>query len=195
MESSVERLVEGNRRFAEGHPIHPGRDSARRAEVRDGQAPFAVIVGCSDSRVPPEILFDQGLGDLFVVRAAGNILDDIGMASVAYAVQHLGVRLVIVLGHSRCGAVGAALDGAKPGGRLDSIVEALEPAVSAVRGRATDEHGAASRMNVHAAVVRLERDESLLRNLAANGELEIIGAYYDIDTGKVELPIVKGDIA
>ncbi len=159
----------------------------------DGQAPFAVIVGCSDSRVPPEIIFDQGIGDLFVVRTAGNILDSIGMGSIEYAVQHLGVRLVVVMGHSRCGAVGAAIEGGTTGGRLDSVIEALEKTVSRVRGASGDEHEAVSRMNVRSTVERLRNDESFFRNLAEKEGLEIIGAYYDLDTGRVEMPMRKGD--
>jgi carbonic anhydrase len=195
MESQVDRLAEGNKRYAEGRSIHPRCDAARRSQVEDGQAPFAVVVGCSDSRVPPEILFDQGLGDLFVVRTAGNILDDIGMGSVEYAVLHLGVRLVVVLGHSRCGAVGAALEGGKPGGHLGSVVEALERTVSSVRGAAGDAHETASRKNVHATVERLRNDEPSIRDLVAEDGLEIVGAYYDLGTGKVELPIRKGDVS
>lgn len=193
MKTGLERLIEGNRRYAEGRSVHPGRDPGRRAEVADGQDPFAVVVGCSDSRVPPEILFDQGVGDLFVIRTAGNILDEIGMGSVEYAVLHLGVRLVVVLGHSRCGAVGAALDGGKPGGRLDSVIEALEETVSSVRGIALDEHDAASRRNVHVTVERLGNDEPSIRNLVEKEGLEIVGAYYDLDTGRVELTTGKGE--
>ncbi len=158
-----------------------------------GQDPFAVIVGCSDSRVPPEILFDHGIGDLFVIRTAGNILDGIGMGSVEYAVLHLGVRLVVVLGHSSCGAVAAALTGEKPGGHQDSVIEALEETVSSVRGAADDEHDAASRKNVLVTVERLRNDEPSIRNLVEKEGLEIIGAYYDIGTGRVELPIGKGE--
>jgi carbonic anhydrase len=189
----IDRLIEGNRRYAEGAPMHPRQDAERRAETAESQVPFAVVIGCSDSRVPPEIIFDQGIGDLFIIRTAGNILDEIGLASIEYAVLHLGVRLVVVLGHSRCGAVEAALEGGKPGGHLDSVIEALKDTVSEVRGAGGDEHDAASRKNVHAVVERIWAGEPALRTLIAKGELEVVGAYYDLDEGTVELPIAKGD--
>ncbi len=193
MKTGIERLAEGNRRYTEGRSIHPGHGQERRAEVTEGQDPFVVIVGCSDSRVPPEILFDQGIGDLFVIRTAGNILDGIGMGSVEYAVLHLGVRLVIVLGHSSCGAIGAALTGGRSGGHLDSVIEALEETVSSVRGATGDDHDAASRKNVLVTVERLRNDEPSIRNLVEKEGLEIVGAYYDLDTGRVELPIGNGE--
>lgn len=193
MKAGIERLAEGNRRYAKGRSLHPDRDRKRGAEIRDGQDPFAVVVGCSDSRVPPEIIFDQGIGDLFVIRTAGNILDEIGMGSVEYAVLHLGVRLVVVMGHSLCGAVGAALEGGRTGGHLDSVIEALQETVSIVRGTAGDEHDAASRRNVISTIDRLRTREPYIRNLVEKEGLEIIGAYYDLDAGKVEIPIEKGD--
>jgi carbonic anhydrase len=193
VKTGLERLIAGNRRYAEGRSVHPGQDPERRAEVTEEQDPFAVVVGCSDSRVPPEILFDQGVGELFVIRTAGNILDEIGMGSVEYAVLHLGVRLVVVLGHSRCGAVGAALGGEKPGGHLDSVIEALEETVSSVRGNADDEHDAASRKNVLVTVERLRTQESSIRNLVEKEGLDIVGAYYDLETGMVEITTGKGD--
>ncbi|MCK4350917.1 MAG: carbonic anhydrase, partial [Candidatus Krumholzibacteria bacterium] len=143
--------------------------------------------------VPPEILFDQGVGELFVIRTAGNILDEIGMGSVEYAVLHLGVRLVVVLGHSRCGAVAAALGGEKPGGHLDSVIEALEETVSSVRGNADDEHDEASRKNVLVTVERLRTQESFIRNLVEKEGLDIVGAYYNLETGMVEITTGKGD--
>jgi carbonic anhydrase len=103
-DEALARLVEGNKRFVEMKLTHPEQDIACRTTLAKGQQPFAVILGCSDSRVPPEVIFDQGLGDLFVVRVAGNVADDIGIASIEYAVEHLGSRLIVVLGHERCGA-------------------------------------------------------------------------------------------
>jgi len=109
--AALAALVEGNRRFAAGVAEHPRQDARRREEVlARGQYPFAAIVGCADSRVPPEIVFDQGLGDLFVLRTAGNIVDDLGVACLEYAAAHLGVPLIVVMGHSRCGAVTAAAE-------------------------------------------------------------------------------------
>ena len=121
-EESLKKLMDGNRRFVsetyDRGDIGPGR----RAEISKGQRPFAVIVDCSDSRVVPEFIFDQGLGDLFVIRTAGNIVDDIAIGSVEYAVKHLGVRLVLVLGHDDCGAVKATVAGGKAEGHIDAIL-------------------------------------------------------------------------
>jgi len=103
----LRRLMEGNKRYVVSHLIHPDQSSERRFELKHGQHPFAIILGCSDSRVPPEVVFDQGLGDLYVVRVAGNVLDQMIVASIEYAVLHVGVSLVMVMGHSQCGAVAA----------------------------------------------------------------------------------------
>jgi carbonic anhydrase len=184
---TLKALLEGNRRVVEGRQIHPRQTAARRAEVAGGQSPVAVIVGCSDSRVPPEILFDQGVGDLFVIRTAGNVLDAVGLASVEYAVTHLGVRLVLVLGHTRCGAVGAALEGGGTKGHLISIIEAVGRAVTEVRGVEGDMHDLASRRNVERAVEELKSSAPILSPLVNAGALTVIGSYYDLDTAEVEI--------
>src|SRR5947208_9005654 len=122
---AIDKLKEGNGRYASGKLQHPGQTTERRAELTKDQHPFAVIVSCSDSRVPPEIVFDQGLGDLFVVRVAGNVIDDHGLGSIEYAVDHLGARLIVVLGHQSCGAVKAAketiADTRKATGRMQAL--------------------------------------------------------------------------
>jgi carbonic anhydrase len=126
--SPLARLEEGNRRAASNHSTHPHASSARRGEVAQSQSPFAVIVSCSDSRVPPELLFDQGYGDLFVIRIAGNVVEDTALGSIEYAVEHLGAKLLVVLGHERCGAVKATVDGGEAPGHIGSIVNAIKPA-------------------------------------------------------------------
>src|SRR6266545_3286958 len=132
---AISKLKEGNGRYANGNLQHPGQTTERRAELAKGQHPFAIIVDCSDSRVPPEIVFDQGLGDLFIYRVAGNVIDDHGLGSIEYAVDHLGVRLIVVLGHQRCGAVDAARETiaakGKAPGHIQSLVTAIKPAVEA----------------------------------------------------------------
>src|SRR5471032_2358330 len=135
---ALSRLKAGNERFAHskvsaGKPI-----AARRAETAQQQHPFAVIVGCADSRTAPEIIFDQNIGDLFVVRTAGNLVDDYALGSIEYAVAHLGVRLIIVLGHERCGAVTAALGGGSAPGHINSLVRDIQPAVAASKGKDGD---------------------------------------------------------
>jgi carbonic anhydrase len=125
----LKKLSDGNTRFVTSHMIHPNISDIRRTEVAQGQKPFAVILTCSDSRVPPEIIFDQGLGDLFVIRTAGEVVDDIAIASIEYAIEHLGVKLIVVMGHQKCGAVDAAVKGGKFTLHIDQLVEEIMPAV------------------------------------------------------------------
>lgn len=180
------RLLEGNLRYVTEQPNGPDRGEARRIEVARGQHPFAAIVSCADSRVPPEIIFDQGLGDLFVVRIAGNLATDEAIGSIEYAVEHLGVRLVVVLGHEKCGAVKAALDGGHAPGRIEDLVEAIAPAVERSRTRAGDPLDNAVRANVRMVVDRLVFAEPILAEKAREGAIKIVGARYDLDNGTVE---------
>ncbi len=189
--SARQRLLDGNARFVSGQPRHPHQDGQRRAELAAGQKPFAVVIGCADSRTSPEILFDQGLGDLFVIRLAGNIVDDAALGSVEFAVAQLGARLIVVLGHEKCGAVKATVGvvngEAVPAGHIGSIVEAIKPAAQAAKGRAGDAVENAVRENVHEVVERLKLAAPVLAPLIKAGELEVIGARYDLDDGKVEI--------
>jgi carbonic anhydrase len=179
-------LSEGNARFVSGHTDHPRQDVERRAELANAQHPFAVILACADSRTGPELVFDQGLGDLFVVREAGNVLDDHTIGSIEYAAEHLHTPLIVVLGHERCGAVAAARDTiAAKGhaeGHIASLVEAIRPAVEATGGQNAD---ATCRANIRNTVHELEASEPLLHHMVEKGELAIVGAYYDLDTGEV----------
>jgi carbonic anhydrase len=179
-------LVEGNARFASGRAVHPRQGSDRRAELANTQHPFAVILGCADSRTGPETLFDQGLGDLFIVREAGNVVDDHSLGSIEYAVEHLHSPLVVVLGHERCGAVAAARDtlaahGHAPG-HIESLVDAIRPAVEATAGQDAE---ATCRANIRNVVKALRSSEPILHHMAESGEITVVGAYYDLDTGKV----------
>lgn len=183
-------LRAGNERFVRQTMQHPGQTMLRLHELEDAQHPFAVIVGCSDSRVPPEIVFDEGLGDLFVIREAGHVADAATLASVEYAVAHLGVRLVVVLGHDTCGAVNAAVGvltaDAVPEGHIVSLVDAIRPAVERA-GEARDglvERAVAA--NVDLVVEQLRKSHPILSQRVARGEVRVEGAVYDLHSGRVE---------
>ena len=183
---ALEKLRNGNRRFIDGQTRGAGEDNTFGAERAAGQAPFAIILSCSDSRVPPEIIFDQGVGDLFVVRVAGNVADPSLIGSIEYAASILGSQLVVVLGHSNCGAVTAALGEVKDGPSLTSpnllaIVENIRPSITAEQS--LDD---AISTNVTGTVKKLQQESMVLNDLVAKGELTIVGAEYSIETGEVD---------
>ena len=184
---ALQELLTGNRRYASDAGHHPRQSAYRRAKVARGQHPFAVMIGCSDSRVPPEVIFDCGLGDLFVIRAAGHVLDDAGYASVQYAAEHLGVNLIVVLGHSSCGAVKAAVEGAQAPGHLGVLLARLQPVVAAASGRPGDPMDNAVAENVRMAVARLKAAGPILPRMIAAGKLIVAGALYDLASGLVTL--------
>jgi len=183
---AVSKLKEGNGRYTSGNLQHPGQTTERRAELTKDQHPFAVILSCSDSRVPPEIVFDQGLGDLFVVRVAGNVIDDHGLGSIEYAVDHLGTRLIVVLGHQSCGAVKAAKETVaakgKAPGHIQSLVTAIKPVVEAT---AKDDLETTVKANVKHVVQALRSSTPILKAKVDSGEVQVIGGYYSLDTGAV----------
>ena len=181
------KLANGNTHFVHGRSAHPNQSVSRRDEVAKGQHPFAVIVGCSDSRLSPEIVFDQGLGDLFVVRVAGNIVDDNALGSIEYAVEHLGARLIVVLGHEKCGAVAAAVASDHADGHVDSIVKAIQPAVVKAKAEQGDVVDNAVKENVRQVVAEIRSSEPVLAKLVKSGKIRVIGARYDLDSGKVQV--------
>jgi carbonic anhydrase len=183
----LKELKAGNRRYVASRLAHPHQDAARRFEVAKGQHPGAVVLTCSDSRVPPEILFDEGLGDLFVIRVAGNIVTDEVLGSIEYAAEHLGSSLIVVLGHERCGAVEAAVQGGHAHGHIESLVRAIRPAVEPAKGNAGDTLERAVRFNVQRAVGQLRTAKPILSDLNQQGAVKIIGGIYDLDTGAVTL--------
>jgi carbonic anhydrase len=186
-EQALKLLLEGNQRFVGGKLEHPNQTPARRAEVAKGQHPFAAVLACSDSRTPPEIIFDRGLGDIFTARVAGNVADQVVIESVGYSVKHLGVRVVMVLGHRRCGAVTAAVEGdEKTKDEVREIVKELEPAVRASRGMPGDPVENAARENVKLVVEKLAASKGLSA-MVKSGELKIVGGIYDLDTGTIEM--------
>ncbi len=189
-ESSQERAFEATNSYENAGLTFLGmtadQAAKRRAELTKSQHPFAIIVSCSDSRVPPEIVFDQGLGDLFVLRVAGNVIDDHSLGSIEYAVDHLAVRLIVVLGHQRCGAVKAAKETIAAKGKapahIQSLVTAIKPAVEATV------HGdleATVEANVKNVALALRSSPPILKPKIDSGEVRVIGAYYNLDTGAV----------
>jgi carbonic anhydrase len=186
---ALAQLLEGNRRFQRDANSHPRLHAKRRSELVGGQSPFAVILSCSDSRVPPELIFDQGLGGLFVVRLAGNTVTRAGLESIDYAVDHLGASLILVLGHDSCGAVKGALTEcvSKPVAQLPEIFANICPAVDQARktGGANLESTTID-LNVTDQEKILERSP-LLKQRLADQSLKIVGAHYDIESGKVQI--------
>ena len=187
-EDALERLQAGNRRFvADLGRLDILRSQTRRSELVGGQAPFAVILGCSDSRVPVEIIFDQGLGDLFVVRVAGNTVGNVCVGSVEYAVEHLDVPLVLVLGHQRCGVVETAASGDDIHHHLGSLVATAQVAIAKAKEKEGCVIDNAVKENVKLLIKRLETSSVVIHKKVEAGTLKIMGAYYSLDTGKVEL--------
>ena len=186
-EKALATLIEGNRRYQARHLAHPHQSAARRAELAAGQHPIAAVLSCADSRVPPEIVFDQGLGDLFVVRVAGNITDDVVLGSLEYAVEHLNVPLVVVLGHYKCGAIQAAVQGGTPHDHVASLLAVLKPRVDAVRPEGGDVVAHAVVSNVRAVAAQLAASEPVLHPAVAGRKLRVVGAVYDLQSGRVEL--------
>ena len=196
-QEALQRLKDGNRRFRKGQPAVPRLSSQeRREELLAHQHPFAIILSCADSQVPNEIVFDQGLGDLSVIRAAGNVALRSQIGSIESAIECYGIRLVVVLGHSRCGAINATIDALRGDSEqraqdLDAIVERIRPVVEPVLANADncDEEEllrACVRANAHAAVEQLRQGSSLLEGLADTGDLMIVGAEYSLESGGVE---------
>ena len=186
-DEALQKLMTGNQRFVHNAPIRPDQSPTRRTQLDFSQYPFACILSCSDSRVPPEVVFDQGLGNLFVVRVAGNILDKDGLGSLEYAVAKLHAPLILVLGHSRCGAVSAAVSGQPAPGHVAEIVDALKPAVRAVRDKPGDPVEQATRANIELVVDRLKTSKPVLADYVKTGRLKVVGGRYDLATGQVEL--------
>ncbi|MFN8081693.1 MAG: carbonic anhydrase [Kineosporiaceae bacterium] len=188
-----ELLEQGNARFVAGSPERPDQTAARRTIVATGQHPFAAILSCADSRVPPEVLFDQGLGDLFVVRSAGQVVDKAVLGSLQYGAEHLKTPLIVVLGHSACGAVKATIEAvetkAKPSGTaIDDLVTAIKPAVleaEEVGAEGDAMVDAAVGINVEKTVEALKAD-AVLGEFVAKRELKVVGAVYSLTTGEVE---------
>jgi carbonic anhydrase len=210
---AISRLKEGNGRFTAGNPQHPHESvderrymaansyenpgtislgmtteqaAKRRAELTKSQHPFAIILSCSDSRVPPETVFDEGLGDLFIVRVAGNILNDEGLGSIEYGVDILGARLIVVLGHQSCGAVDAAMKTVaakgKAPGHIQSLVTAIKPVIDSTPKGDLD---TTIKANVKHVVDALRSSTPILKSRVDSGDVQVVGGYYTLDSGAV----------
>ena len=190
-EEALKRLMEGNARYVAAKATHPNQTTERRMEVAKGQNPFAVILSCSDSRVPAEILFDQGLGDLFVLRTAGNVLADVVVGSIEYAVAELKVPLLMVLGHENCGAVKAAVslvkDGAKFPGQINRLAELIAPAAKKAKDMPGDFVDNTVRLNAVMTAAELSKTEPILAEATKDKQLMVVAARYDLDEGRVEV--------
>jgi carbonic anhydrase len=191
-DEALRRLIEGNKRFVDGKIVHPGRTPDEFKPLAQGQYPIAAIVSCADSRVAPEILFDEGIGDLFVIRIAGNYVDGAGAAvkgSVEYAVAVLNVPLIMVLGHSQCGAVKSAIkqiEDHKPlPGAIDTLVNSIKPAVLEAKGKSGDLLENAIEANVRRGVQRLKTLDPIVAPALKSGKLKVVGGTYDLATGSV----------
>jgi carbonic anhydrase len=190
-DQALKALKDGNQGFATDSPVRSVQGRERRIEIALGQTPFCVLVSCSDSRVSPEILFGRGLGELFIVRNAGNTVDTTALGSVEYGVAQLGVPLILVMGHSRCGAVLAAVDVVKNNtvypGAIGRMIEPIVPAVLSIKDKPGDLVENAVRANVSRIVSRLRTaSEPELLDPLAQGKLRIVGAAYSLDTGGVD---------
>jgi carbonic anhydrase len=188
---ALARLIAGNQRFIQNRSRHPHQSLADLHRLASGQQPFCIVVGCADSRVPPELLFDQGLGDVFDNRVAGNIVDDLLLGSVEFAVEEFGSPLIVILGHERCGAIkatiGAIQTGGEAPGHIGDIVEALKPIIEPVLAQPGDVVENAVRANIHAQAAGLTERSELIAEHVAAGRLGIVGARYDLDNGRVSL--------
>jgi len=188
---AIKRLVDGNTRFSKDLSIHPDSGGTRRKETAVKQKPFAVILGCSDSRVAPEIVFDQGIGDLFIIRTAGNVVGLIELDSIEYAAENLETCLIVVLGHENCGAVTAVAQGQTKD--IEAIAELIAPAVKEARaGQGTFTIEKAIKTNIRMVVTQLQNSK-VISKLISEGKVAVIGGYYHFETGEVEfLHLQKG---
>lgn len=204
-EEALQKLMDGNKRYLDNKPLHDAMcDSATRTSLASSQKPFAIILTCSDSRVPPEVIFDKGLGEIFVVRVAGNIPDPVVLGSIEYAAEHLGSSLIMVLGHERCGAVKATVDskGKSTGSpNIDAIVKIIAPNVKVATkdcAACTGEKACAETKknefvecvidtNAKVTAAGLMKKSEILKHLAETNKLKIVAAKYDLDDGKVSL--------
>lgn len=183
-QESIERLKDGNARFVKDILNGNLQDRSRRESLVDGQSPYAIILGCADSRVIPELAFDTGLGELFVVRVAGNVANSSSIASIEYAVAHLGTKLIVVLSHQSCGAVTAAVTGGDNGENLNHLLAHISPAVKASKKNANIND--IVKLNAKNTVAELESRSAIIKDAIYNGGLKILPAYYNLNTGEVD---------
>jgi carbonic anhydrase len=181
-DEALERLKQGNERFRTGKAVGPARVGSRHQELLEGQEPFAIILSCSDSRVPTEIVFDTGLGDLFVIRVAGNVANRSSIASVEYALAHLGTKLVVVIAHQSCGAVGAAIAGGSGSRHLSHLLGFIEPALEPPESDADVVARRSARINAG----RLTDESDIIRAATEEDGVRIVTAFFHFSNGEVE---------
>jgi carbonic anhydrase len=188
-DDALKRLMDGNTRFVAGksRELNGSKLLERRASLTKDQKPFTIVVSCSDSRVPPELVFNVGLGDIFVVRTAGEVVDAVAMGSIEYAVAHLGTPLIIVLGHQGCGAVSAAVSGANESGNIPDVLQAIAPAVEKTKGKSGNPLDNAIRANAIDIANRLQGADPIIAPAVQSGKVKIVAAVYSLATGRVEL--------
>jgi len=190
-DEALQKLMDGNKRYVSGSLMKKDLGDTKRKELAKGQKPFAIVVTCSDSRVPPELLFDQGLGDIFVIRAAGNVVDTIALGSIEYGAEHLNAPLLFILGHSKCGAVTATIDAkGEPEGNIGAIVKKIMPAAEKAKkkGGTKDEIlETAIQENVKNVYSDVMKKSKIVPHLVEEGKLKIAAGEYDITTGKVAM--------
>ena len=179
---ALKKLVKGNERFVSGQPLHLLQDEKRIIELVDGQSPFAIVLSCSDSRVVPEIAFDTGLGELFIIRVAGNVANTSSIASIEYAVAHLGTNLIVVLAHQSCGAVTAAVAGGDNGKNLNHLLSHISPAIKASKDKSVD---AVANENAKLTAQDLISKSAIISNAVKENKVEIRSAFYQLADGKV----------
>jgi len=186
-DQALAMLIQGNQRYSQNKEQHPDETSDRRKALESAQHPFAVILSCADSRVPPELVFDQGLGDLFVIRVAGNIAAADELGSIEYAVEHLHTPLIVVLGHEKCGAVTAALQSGDAPGHLKSLVAAIQPSVEETRNLPGDKVHNCVLANARRVARQIRESEPILHELVEKGSVKVVAADYALDSGKVTI--------
>ncbi|MEG4324351.1 carbonic anhydrase [Microcoleus sp. AT3-A2] len=188
-DAALQKLMDGNKRFVDRKRQNPHQDFARITEVAQTQKPFACILGCADSRFPSEIIFDQGIGDLFVCRVAGNVVTPEEKGSLEFGTLVLGAKVLMVVGHERCGAVTATIKGGELPGQIGSLTNAIKPAVESSKNQPGDNVENAVKANVILQAQRL-KESPVISQLIQEGKLKVVGGYYDLDTGAVSMVTV-----
>lgn len=183
---ALEKLTNGNNNYVEMQLKHPNQTKERRAELTKGQHPFAAVLSCSDSRVPTEIVFDQGLGDIFVIRNAGNVADEHVIGSVEYAIAHAGVKLVVVMGHDSCGAVGATIAHSTDSPSIISITKSIEPALKISKGQGCEFANNVAKNNAILTANKIIQSSPIVKEYIKEHGVKVVPAIYHLDSGKVE---------
>lgn len=186
-DEALRLLMEGNKRFIEGNLQHPNHCEESRQGSASGQTPIATVLTCADSRVPPVDIFDQGIGDIFVVRVAGNIIGDHTLGSIEYAVAHLNTPLVMVLGHSSCGAVGAVVSETKLDGHMSTLVPPIQAAIKTVREQEGNLVNNAAKELAKQMALKIASSEPVIADHVKDGKTKVVPAYYDLHSGEVVL--------